>query len=177
MPEKASTYNDSQRAAIKNSGTVSDIGNRCLDLLFQNLDRLGVHVSLVSSKCISKNSPISPLAEMLMIEPHRIMSRIAEAVQAYPPSSWTNTSPGHPSLSRRKSTKSSPPCFSNTAIGSRHLITTTEDDGTVATKTKKPWIHKGNQGFSIVGVKGFEPSTLWSQTRCASQTALHPERT
>ena len=41
---------------------------------------------------------------------------------------------------------------------------------------KKPWCHKGNQGFSIVGVKGFEPSTLWSQTRCASQTALHPER-
>jgi hypothetical protein len=29
---------------------------------------------------------------------------------------------------------------------------------------KKPWCHKGNQGFSIVGVKGFEPSTLWSQS-------------
>jgi hypothetical protein len=78
-----------------------------------------------------------PLAEMLMIEPHRIMSRIAEAVQVYPPSSWTNTSAGLPSLSRRKSIKGSPPCFSNTGIGSRHFITTTEDDGTVATKTKK----------------------------------------
>ena len=72
-----------------------------------------------------------------MIEPHRIMSRIAEAVQVYPPSSWTNTSAGLPSLSHQKSTKGSPPCFSNTAIGSRHLITTTEDDGTVATNTKK----------------------------------------
>ena len=113
---------------------------------------------------------------MLMIEPHRIMSRIAEAVQVYPPSSWTNTSAGLPSLSRRKSTKGSPPCFSKTAIGSRHFFTTTEDDGTVAMKTKKPWNHIGNQGFSIVGVKGFEPSTLWSQTRCASQTALHPEQ-
>ena len=30
---------------------------------------------------------------------------------------------------------------------------------------------------SKVGVKGFEPSTPWSQTRCASQTALHPEGT
>ncbi len=35
---------------------------------------------------------------------------------------------------------------------------------------------KETKAFSIVGVKGFEPSTLWSQTRCASQTALHPER-
>ena len=26
-----------------------------------------------------------------------------------------------------------------------------------------------------VGVIGFEPTTLWSQTRCASQTALHPD--
>lgn len=86
-----------------------------------------------------------------MIEPHRIMSRIAEAAQVYLPSSWTNTSAGLPSLSFRKSTNGSPPCFSNTAIGSRDLITTTEDDGTVAMKTKKPWIHKGNQGFSIVG--------------------------
>lgn len=25
-----------------------------------------------------------------------------------------------------------------------------------------------------IGVIGFEPTTLWSQTRCASQTALHP---
>ena len=51
--------------------------------------------------------------------------------------SWTNTSAEHPSLSRQKSTKGSPPCFSYTAIGSRHVITTNEDDGTVATKTKK----------------------------------------
>ena len=28
----------------------------------------------------------------------------------------------------------------------------------------------------MVGVAGFEPATLWSQTRCASQTALHPDR-
>ena len=27
----------------------------------------------------------------------------------------------------------------------------------------------------MVGVKGFEPSTPWSQTKCANQTALHPE--
>ncbi len=113
-----------------------------------------------------------------MIAPQHIMSLIALAVQVYPPSSWTNTSPGQPSLSRRKRTRGSPPCYSNTAIGSRRFIKATEDDGTVATKTKKkPWCHKGNQGFSIVGVKGFEPSTLWSQTRCASQTALHPEQT
>ena len=26
-----------------------------------------------------------------------------------------------------------------------------------------------------VGVRGFEPPTLWSQTRCASQAALHPD--
>ena len=29
---------------------------------------------------------------------------------------------------------------------------------------------------SMVGAIGFEPTTLWSQTRCASQAALHPER-
>ena len=28
----------------------------------------------------------------------------------------------------------------------------------------------------MVGVKGFEPSTPWSQTKCANQTALHPEK-
>ena len=27
----------------------------------------------------------------------------------------------------------------------------------------------------FVGVAGFEPATLWSQTRCANRTALHPE--
>ena len=26
-----------------------------------------------------------------------------------------------------------------------------------------------------VGAKGFEPSTPWSQTRCASRTALRPD--
>ncbi len=28
----------------------------------------------------------------------------------------------------------------------------------------------------MVGVKGFEPSTPWSQTRCANQAALHSEK-
>lgn len=28
----------------------------------------------------------------------------------------------------------------------------------------------------MVGVKGFEPSAPWSQTKCANQTALHPEK-
>ena len=41
--------------------------------------------------------------------------------------------------------------------------------------TKKALFLKEKQGFCVVGVKGFEPSTLWSQTRCASQAALHPE--
>lgn len=27
----------------------------------------------------------------------------------------------------------------------------------------------------FVGVVGFEPTTPWSQTRCANRTALHPE--
>ncbi len=27
----------------------------------------------------------------------------------------------------------------------------------------------------VVGAKGFEPSTPWSQTKCANQTALRPE--
>ena len=27
----------------------------------------------------------------------------------------------------------------------------------------------------MVGVAGFEPATLWSQTKCASQTALYPD--
>ena len=34
------------------------------------------------------------------------------------------------------------------------------------------------KGLSLrkVGAAGFEPATLWSQTRCASQTALRSER-
>ena len=28
----------------------------------------------------------------------------------------------------------------------------------------------------MVGVRGFEPPTPWSQTRCANQAALHPEQ-
>jgi hypothetical protein len=36
-----------------------------------------------------------------------------------------------------KKHKGSPPRFSNTAVGSRHVITTTEDDNTVAMKTQK----------------------------------------
>ncbi len=32
------------------------------------------------------------------------------------------------------------------------------------------------QGFFFVGVAGFEPATPWSQTRCASQAALYPEK-
>ena len=31
--------------------------------------------------------------------------------------------------------------------------------------------------FSFVGVAGFEPATLWSQTRCANRAALHPALT
>ena len=27
----------------------------------------------------------------------------------------------------------------------------------------------------MVGAKGFEPSTPWSQTKCANQTALRPD--
>ena len=30
--------------------------------------------------------------------------------------------------------------------------------------------------FLFVGVPGFEPGTPWSQTRCASRAALHPEK-
>ena len=30
------------------------------------------------------------------------------------------------------------------------------------------------RAFSFVGVAGFEPATLWSQTRCANRAALHP---
>ena len=28
----------------------------------------------------------------------------------------------------------------------------------------------------MVGAKGFEPSTPWSQTKCANQTALRPDK-
>ncbi len=31
------------------------------------------------------------------------------------------------------------------------------------------------RGFYVVGVVGFEPTTPWSQTRCANRTALYPE--
>lgn len=46
-------------------------------------------------------------------------------------------------------------------------------------RTKKPLFprkNKRNQRFQVVGVIGFEPTTLCSQSRCASQAALHPER-
>jgi hypothetical protein len=33
---------------------------------------------------------------------------------------------------------------------------------------------QGGKAFSFVGVAGFEPATLWSQTRCANRAALHP---
>ena len=33
------------------------------------------------------------------------------------------------------------------------------------------------KAFSFVGVAGFEPATLWSQTRCANRAALHPALT
>ena len=33
---------------------------------------------------------------------------------------------------------------------------------------------RGRFLFLSVGVTGFEPVTLWSQTRCANRTALHP---
>ena len=32
-----------------------------------------------------------------------------------------------------------------------------------------------NELNNFVGVAGFEPATLWSQTRCASRTAPYPE--
>ena len=34
-----------------------------------------------------------------------------------------------------------------------------------------------DRAFSFVGVAGFEPATLWSQTRCANRAALHPDST
>ncbi len=32
-----------------------------------------------------------------------------------------------------------------------------------------------NEMSKMVGAKGFEPSTPWSQTKCANQTALRPD--
>ncbi len=54
-------------------------------------------------------------------------------------------------------------------------------------KTLKKWYlyktintrKKGKKTMGCVeeiGAEGFEPPTLWSQTRCASQTALYPEK-
>ena len=40
----------------------------------------------------------------------------------------------------------------------------------------KPCSAFGGRAFSFVGVAGFEPATLWSQTRCANRAALHPEK-
>ena len=42
-------------------------------------------------------------------------------------------------------------------------------------ETKKPLENVDFPRVSSVGVIGFEPTTLWSQTRCASQAAPHPE--
>ncbi len=44
-----------------------------------------------------------------------------------------------------------------------------------AEETKKPLENVNLPRVSNVGVIGFEPTTLWSQTRCASQAAPHPE--
>jgi hypothetical protein len=41
-------------------------------------------------------------------------------------------------------------------------------------KEKESYKNSITLSFSIVGVAGFEPATLWSQTRCANRTALHP---
>ncbi len=112
-----------------------------------------------------------------MIVPQRIMSRIYWAVQEYPPSSWTNTSPGPPSLSPQKRTRG----FAPVLLKYRDRVTSLyqSDRGRRHGRNeneKSLGFTKETKAFSIVGVKGFEPSTLWSQTRCASQTALHPER-
>jgi hypothetical protein len=39
---------------------------------------------------------------------------------------------------------------------------------------KEKTLPLSRKGFSFVGVTGFEPATLWSQTRCANRAALHP---
>ena len=41
-------------------------------------------------------------------------------------------------------------------------------------KTKPFSAFRRRRAFSFVGVAGFEPATLWSQTRCANRAALHP---
>ena len=40
--------------------------------------------------------------------------------------------------------------------------------------TKRKGHDENIMTFIEVGVKGFEPSTPWSQTKCANRTALHP---
>ena len=42
-------------------------------------------------------------------------------------------------------------------------------------KAKKPRFSSKKQSFSSVGVRGFEPPTPCSQSRCANRTAPHPE--
>ncbi len=39
---------------------------------------------------------------------------------------------------------------------------------------QSPVLLASDRAFSFVGVAGFEPATLWSQTRCANRAALHP---
>ena len=41
-------------------------------------------------------------------------------------------------------------------------------------RLKNKTLPLSRKGFSFVGVAGFEPATLWSQTRCANRAALHP---
>ena len=43
-----------------------------------------------------------------------------------------------------------------------------------STLIKKKARHFVLRLFHFVGVAGFEPATLWSQTRCANRAALHP---
>jgi hypothetical protein len=40
---------------------------------------------------------------------------------------------------------------------------------------QSPVLLSSARAFSFVGVAGFEPATLWSQTRCANRAALHPD--
>jgi hypothetical protein len=51
------------------------------------------------------------------------------------------------------------------------LLQTSCEHGIVSNKKAR---HCRAQAFSFVGVAGFEPATLWSQTRCANRAALHP---
>ena len=52
-----------------------------------------------------------------------------------------------------------------------HSIAYTGKPVTLRMKKALPLCGKA---FSFVGVAGFEPATLWSQTRCANRAALHP---